>query len=67
MLEKLKFWKKAPVEAPAPPAPPSPLLTTKGIACSKCGLKAFTFVTMANGARYCVKCFTLLSARRPVS
>lgn len=74
MFERLKKLALTPVwprskapEPPPAPAPPAPILAAKGITCSKCRQKALTFVTVTNGARYCVKCWSLIAARRPVS
>jgi hypothetical protein len=76
MFERLKklaltpiVWpsKDAPPPIEAPPRPPVPILTPKGVICSKCSTRALTFVTATTGVRYCVKCWTLLAARRTVS
>ena len=64
MFERLMFWRKPPAEIVAPPPPPPTILMGKPIECAKCRAKVLTFVTLANGVRYCVRCWAVISARR---
>jgi hypothetical protein len=65
-VDLLKWFRRPQVE-PVDLPPPAPILIGKPITCTKCGCKVGTFVTLTDGHRYCVKCWSVVSVRRPRS